>query len=680
MSTQPRTFHITVLGRMVEHLGVQMYKHRDAAIAELVANSWDAGAHRVAIALPPLGDYNRLEDYIEILDDGSGMDPDAVEDEYLVIGRNRREDSDPEGLGQREDSDSEGSGRLVMGRKGIGKLAGFGIAERVEITTWRDGTAVTLTLDVKSLKGNLTRATDVDIPGTISSVPEELAAFSKSGTRLTLHRLKHQTPLTRDALNEGLARRFSRTIKGEMSVSINVEALTDPTFEWDDEEAGYGTQMTHQLPSGQEVRYWYGLSKDVIHSVHLRGFTVQVRGKTAQAPPFFFHVEGTASGQHGTKYLTGMIEADFLDAGDDSDSDIISTDRQEIDWEDERARELRDFGGKITREILREWSHRRGKKTEELIATRPDLVARVARFEKPVEKQLRGFLRTLGSADADPERTLELADCLIRAFEYRHFVDVIEKLDELAEQPDEFAALLEHIGTWRMMESRALLEIVKGRLQIVDKFYTMIVNDASETAGKVGNDNLHDLIAWYPWLLNPEWQVLAEEKTITSQLREWGAKDLADPSERERYDFLALADSGRVLVIEIKRSGYAATIEDLTRLETYADRLKKGTPQKMTKVFINSGNFNIDPDTVEAYRERIDFELLKWGEVHTRVQRHYEGYRALLDGEVTHPDFARREEEANQTRSILQSTAYRGPEQRAKGLGPQDPIETTGES
>src|SRR5689334_15608636 len=36
-----RTFTITVLGRLLELLGLQMYKRRDIALAELVANCWD---------------------------------------------------------------------------------------------------------------------------------------------------------------------------------------------------------------------------------------------------------------------------------------------------------------------------------------------------------------------------------------------------------------------------------------------------------------------------------------------------------------------------------------------------------------------------------------------------------------------------------------------------------------
>jgi hypothetical protein len=57
---QKKEFHIRILGRMLEHLGVQMYKRRDAAIAELVANCWDAGAKNVWIVIPKEDNYNPI--------------------------------------------------------------------------------------------------------------------------------------------------------------------------------------------------------------------------------------------------------------------------------------------------------------------------------------------------------------------------------------------------------------------------------------------------------------------------------------------------------------------------------------------------------------------------------------------------------------------------------------------
>ena len=57
MSQRNVKFTMTVLGRMLELLGSQMYKRRDTALAELVANAWDAGAYEVHVSVPTEG-YN----------------------------------------------------------------------------------------------------------------------------------------------------------------------------------------------------------------------------------------------------------------------------------------------------------------------------------------------------------------------------------------------------------------------------------------------------------------------------------------------------------------------------------------------------------------------------------------------------------------------------------------------
>src|SRR5258706_15540138 len=79
-----------VLGRTLEHFGVQMYKRREIAIAELVANCWDAGAPSVFIDVPTSDNYNSLTSKIVIRDTGHGMDHGKVQKAYLVLGRNKR--------------------------------------------------------------------------------------------------------------------------------------------------------------------------------------------------------------------------------------------------------------------------------------------------------------------------------------------------------------------------------------------------------------------------------------------------------------------------------------------------------------------------------------------------------------------------------------------------------------
>ena len=147
------------------------------------------------------------------------MDASTVQERYLVVGRNRRS----------EDHGVSG-GRKVMGRKGIGKLAGFGLAEKVTVVTWtaRAARAVQFSMSLQELKGDARTAHEIQFPWT--EVDKE-AGWSESGTRIELSELRHTTPLDTESLRETLARRFSRTTRGEMVISINDDPLSDPSID-----------------------------------------------------------------------------------------------------------------------------------------------------------------------------------------------------------------------------------------------------------------------------------------------------------------------------------------------------------------------------------------------------------------------------------------------------------------
>ncbi len=119
--------HLRFHGRIIDSLGIQMYQRPVAAIAELIANTWDADAKCVNVILPySIGD----DAVIVVKDDGLGMTFEECEDRYLNVGHNRRVE-----LGDRS-----AGGRPVLGRKGIGKFAGFGIADIVAIETVSEAT------------------------------------------------------------------------------------------------------------------------------------------------------------------------------------------------------------------------------------------------------------------------------------------------------------------------------------------------------------------------------------------------------------------------------------------------------------------------------------------------------------------------------------------------------------
>lgn len=365
--TRQRQFNMKILGRLLEHLGSQMYKRRDTALAELVANAWDAGATEVEVTVPA-GNYDAAVSQITIADNGIGMTEDQVQLEYLVAGRNRRANATP-----------IPHNRMVMGRKGIGKLAGFGIAQIIGIETTRDEVTTRLALDITKMKREADEVANVDIDGYIDD-----ATDMPSGTTISLSQLKHVSAPNIESLIESLGRRFSRVVHGEMTIKVNGIEVKEPTIDFE-QRVPENDWITTDV-DGHSVRYYYGFSRSVLTSRILQGFTLYAHGKTAQAPPFFFDVETRASGQHGTRYLYGAVEIDYLDDGTDDDGDLISTDRQEIDWEAPEVEALREWGAELTRRALRDWADRREKTARTSVLDDPQLAQRISRLDAPSQK------------------------------------------------------------------------------------------------------------------------------------------------------------------------------------------------------------------------------------------------------------------------------------------------------
>ena len=113
---------------------INLYSNVPAVLSEIVANAWDADAHNVTITI------DKVEDTITIEDDGVGMNRDAVIDRFLTVGFKRRDV-----LGE-----TTPGGRKPMGRKGIGKLSIFSIAQIAEVytTEGKERTAFKMDRDV----------------------------------------------------------------------------------------------------------------------------------------------------------------------------------------------------------------------------------------------------------------------------------------------------------------------------------------------------------------------------------------------------------------------------------------------------------------------------------------------------------------------------------------------------
>lgn len=98
-------------------LGKGLYSNPWTAISELVANGLDANATKVKIFIDM---SDKRHSVVEIFDNGTGMSYEDLANKYVLVGKNKREDTSLE-------NDAK---NLVMGRKGIGKLAALYLSHK----------------------------------------------------------------------------------------------------------------------------------------------------------------------------------------------------------------------------------------------------------------------------------------------------------------------------------------------------------------------------------------------------------------------------------------------------------------------------------------------------------------------------------------------------------------------
>jgi hypothetical protein len=620
--TAPRNLEMKFAGALVKHLGLQMYSGAVAAIAELISNSWDADAKTVDVVIP-FDTAIDASSVISITDSGTGMSFDEVNDKYLMLGRNRRT----------LEGDYSPDGRPVLGRKGIGKLAGFGIAKIVEIWTVHDGHLTAFSMDYDQITDAASGIKPYE-PIILHDRDLEPGDPIQSGTRIILKRLQLQNRINSDRFMRGMNRRFS-LLSQDFVVKINETVLSRfemplqfrfPAEGWTVEEvAGIGT-----------VKWWAGFTEKPIQVEESRGVAVLARGKIAQAP-FVFELSGGAGSQLGLQYLTGEVIADGLDAG----ADLIATDRASVLWESPIARPLLDWGQDWIRGLLREWS--KGRRSIQVTRLRDHTryMSLIEKFPDRQRTELLSAIDTLTRIETiENERLDEIVAILIQAYENDHFYDVIRSLRNLdAASLDGVASLIDE---WDVIEAVQTAQLVRGRVELIRAFEDMIDRGLPE------KPDMQDFLRDHPWLIDPSWQMMAHEKSLDNVLeKHFNKAKTIKKRGGKRLDFLCIGDSSHAVVVEVKRPGLKVGTEELRQLEDYLLYMNKWNdssntgPQhrsKITGVLIYS---RMDPDA-EALADRLrtsgDALIVSWDGLLETAQRLHREYLDLMKSRAPKDD------------------------------------------
>lgn len=555
MTKQPYRMEFDV--GTIKHLGLQMYSTLPPVIGEMVANSWDADAEWVKITIPtePMGPGCE----ITVIDNGCGMSDNDVRNAYVIVGRDRRKEENNEITPKHK--------RKVMGRKGIGKFSAFGIANEIEVETVKGGQTSRLILNYEELEQNA-KSRQILLPalgptGTIDK-----------GTKVTLRDFKKfkSRKIDINGLRRGLARRFSVIGASQhFEVIINAKPISPQErdlkrlldkddggkpylWEYDQEEIESGT--------GWRVSGWIGAldRTEELEDGIQRGIVIMARGKLVQEP---FMFDATVGQQFALSYLVGELAAEFVDDVEDT----IGTTRNQLVWDSEANAALKVWGQKQVKRIAREWAEKRKDDNEKALLKNPLYVKFTEEADKFEDSRVRRIadklIREVISSNliADPKSQEPVIQMCLDFMEFDAFQELANELATSGLQ--EVTRVVELFREWEVVEAKEMMRVTKGRITTIQKLQKLIDANALEVP------TLHQFLKEFPWVLDPRWTLVADEKRYSNLLRKKYPVDSSVPEGDKRIDFLCVRESSSLVVVEIKRPQSKASKKELEQIEEY---------------------------------------------------------------------------------------------------------------
>lgn len=619
-------YKMTISRLTVDKLGVKLYDKVSAVIAELVSNSYDADATEVTIKAP-MGELLATKQKgvikdkgytIEIIDTGIGMTPDEVNEFYLKVGAERRKDV-------KRGETSKKFSRKVMGNKGVGKLAPFGICQQMEIITSGGAPVSGVNDKGNAANGYLTAHLILDrskiLQDTDYAYHPTVGEFDgtvrpKSGTRVILSGFTNRYVPDIDDFQRQLAQRFGLstpnwkivlidTLKTDGDDKHKSEVGTFSVQKMDNTEIRFEVEdksgtLTHRAvaPDGnvfpdldagfehEDVFYpisgWVAYSKEPYKDDLMAGVRIYCRGKIATQTNLF-NMGAGFTGEHDVRsYLVGEVHADWLDQAED----LIQTDRRDILWSHELGQAFQKWGQTAVRKIGKLSRDPMKKKTWERFQEVAKLDERIQKAFPLVDQEpIRGKAKDIAKMMAQSIRKDELEDAdavnsLVQlSLAFAPHITLDQKLKEAAESGDSPLGVITGIlKTARVAELSSFGMIAEDRVKVIQK-----IEELKDNAGTLEAE-FQNLITQAPWLIDPQWSPVTSNQSFTTLKDEFKKyykeqtgvdlelENFTDPTKR--CDFVMSNQNKIVQIVEIKKPAHKLENVEMERINTYAEQMR----------------------------------------------------------------------------------------------------------
>jgi hypothetical protein len=581
--------------RILEHLGIASYNSIRRCLAELVTNAYDADAKEVHITLPDAIDENAI---VTLTDYGMGMSPQDLKEKFLHVGRNRRED------GERTPS-----GRLVIGSKGIGKLAGFGISSKIRITTRRNGEQSIVTIDrsvLDSLKALSEHKLDIVVSKTIKP----------NGTTIELLNLHEGLHLpSADVIRRHLYRTMPTTPDFRMLVN-DVECTPEDV-------EGEKTTFSEKIGEIGTVTGYYIIAKS---RQNAPGLAVRVRGRVVQEPSLF----GLDTRTHGfftAEKVVGEINAEFLDPESTKGDrhDLIKTSRDGFLEDASTVQEFNEWAAKFIQKVVQGVDKSEiTKRTDALLST-PEIKSRLEKLPPHIRgtasKVVQGVIVKLKTASDEDAKNL--VEWILRYYESNVLKELMSAIASADINEAEKLGVL--IQEWGLAQLNSVAGIVQTQVSIIARLEELVASDKTEEV------DLHKLIENNLWLVHEGLELWSSDKPLKTLL-EGHLDELYKGREDIRPDLVCKSrnDGNEAVIIEFKRPKEKIVMTHVTQALEYTGIIKKHRPNIRFETYVVGRTYDPSVLAIRESQSKAGLHLWSLEEILQKARTRFERILEIL--------------------------------------------------
>ncbi|MGO9613055.1 MAG: ATP-binding protein [Dissulfurispiraceae bacterium] len=632
---EDRELKLIIQPKVIDHLGIKMYQKPVDVIAEFIANTWDADSETADVTIN--------NDSLSIKDTGIGMTYQQCQDYFLTVGRDRRKSTGKEITDDKK--------RPILGRKGIGKFAGFGIAKRVEIMTVSktDGETTCFVMDIQQIL-DYDAAGQEGKPITVTEYKEPSEERKKlHGTVVSLNGINGGS-IDIDELKKDLSRRFLLPqMYNDFKITVNNDVL--PESFSDGMEFVFPRDLTaeekNELPAlqnidetwavetlnGHEILWRIGFYEEPIETEELRGISVFARGKMAQKP-FFFEMTGGINSQFGIEYMTGQIKMDFIDTGD---ADLIATERQRINLQTELGKQIKAWGQERIKFLSSAWKERRRqKKLDELNIKVAGFKDRLDALKPSERKTVKAVLLKIASFQRlGQKRFHEWCNDILTSWETGRLRELIAEMSQTTDLDEQ--KLLDFLAEADVLTALNIAESIKTKIISIGELKQRVLSGQLE-------NKVRDYIYDHPWIVHPKWESFKKERSVEKLIKDLSAKHLKGEAFNGRVD-LTLSAGSSLLLVEFMRPGLELDTEHLDRINYYVidirsslDKQTAGTIRNLENAYLIADSKK-DSDLIHKRIKQLEDEgilVMTWDALIEEAIKQWKDYLDLL--KLRNPD------------------------------------------